>query len=401
MSTLYLFNRDLRLKDNKALERACEEELINFAIAIKETKDWGESKKQFYFESVENLKNNLNKLGHELYQVHENDFKALEGIDRVIMTKNYNSKELPLLNSYTGEVIEVEQSTLFSIEELPFSLKNLPQTFTPFRHKMDKVKKIPCELKSQYSLPKRGGVNLSLCSVSKLSEVNTKFKGGEDAGQARLNYYFSKKDLASHYFETRNGMLDFDDSTKFSPWLSWGCISANTIYHKLKNYEKEYGANKSSYWIFFELLWRDYFKFLSLQKGDLIFDLKGTARRELEFHPDQDQLFKQWKEAKTEEDFVNANMNELNENGWMSNRGRQNVASFLAKTYKVNWLWGAKYFENHLIDADLESNQGNWGYLAGVGVDPRDRKFNIERQQSIYDPEGEYIKKYSPKNACL
>lgn len=196
-------------------------------------------------------------------------------------------------------------------------------------------------------------------------------------------------------------MLDFDDSTKFSPWLAWGCISANMIYYRLKKFETEYGANKSSYWIFFELLWRDYFKFLSLQKGDLIFDLKGTARREFELNPNQDHLFKKWKEAKTEEDFVNANMNELNQTGWMSNRGRQNVASFLAKTYQVNWLWGAKYFENHLVDADLESNQGNWAYLGGVGVDPRDRKFNIERQQNIYDPEGEYIKKYSPKSACL
>lgn len=193
MSTMYLFNRDLRLKDNRAFERACEEERIIFAIAIKETKDWGEPKRQFYFESIENLKSHLNKLGHELYQVFETDSKAIEDFKKIIITKNYNLKELPLLNSFKGEVVEVEQATLFKLEELPFSLNNLPKTFTPFRHKMDKVQKSPQKPKSQYSLPKRGETNLDFFSVPKLMKSKTKFRGGEDAGQERLNYYFSKK----------------------------------------------------------------------------------------------------------------------------------------------------------------------------------------------------------------
>ena len=263
---------------------------------------------------------------------------------------------------------------------------------------MDKVKKIPEQPFTVESLPPDFEVPLEKYSPRNFKGDDSRFSGGEKTGEKRLDYYFSKPELVLNYFETRNGLLAFDDSTKFSPWLAWGCLSANRIYYELKKFEAKHGDNKSSYWIFFELLWRDYFKFLSLQKGDKIFDVKGTSSRKLSFSSNQEELFEKWTKAKTEEDFVNANMNELNLYGWMSNRGRQNVASFLAKTYEVNWLWGANYFENHLIDADIESNQGNWGYLAGVGVDPRDRKFNIPKQQSMYDPENEYTKKYSPKN---
>ena len=85
-------------------------------------------------------------------------------------------------------------------------------------------------------------------------------------------------------------------------------------------------------------------------------------------------------------------MNELWETGFMSNRGRQNVASFWAKEWHQDWRIAAAYFESMLIDYDVHSNYGNWLYLAGVGNDPRDRKFNIQRQAEMYDGKGEYQK---------
>ena len=85
-------------------------------------------------------------------------------------------------------------------------------------------------------------------------------------------------------------------------------------------------------------------------------------------------------------------MMELNSTGFMSNRGRQIVASFLAHDLKVKWTWGAAYFESLLIDYDPASNWGNWNYMAGVGNDPRkDRYFNVESQAAKYDPKNEYI----------
>lgn len=395
MKAIYIFNRDLRLEDNEAIIEASKASSLCCAIAIKETEAWGIPKKNFYYESINNLAKNLKDLGHDLFVVTKEDIDKLQKFDQVIITKNYNSRELPWLKELSNKITEIDQSTLFKIDELPFTIEKLKKTFTPFRHQMDKVKKMPERIEAPTSLPELFSVGLERYEVLDIDESHSEFLGGEEEALKRLTYYFSKKELALNYFETRNGMVDFDDSTKFSPWLAWGCLSAKRIYFELKNFEEKFGSNKSTYWIFFELLWRDYFKFLSLQKGNSIFDIKGTSGRVLSFHPKQDSLFEQWKKAQTEESFVNANMNELNQTGWMSNRGRQNVASFLAKTYQVNWLWGAEYFEKHLLDADIESNFGNWGYLAGVGVDPRDRKFNIQRQQEMYDPDLEYTNKFT------
>ena len=87
-------------------------------------------------------------------------------------------------------------------------------------------------------------------------------------------------------------------------------------------------------------------------------------------------------------------MNELNSTGWMSNRGRQNVASYLIHDLGLNWTWGASYFEKKLIDYDPDVNWGNWLYLSGRGSDPRARKFNTQKQAMTYDPNGEYQKRW-------
>jgi len=99
---------------------------------------------------------------------------------------------------------------------------------------------------------------------------------------------------------------------------------------------------------------------------------------------------------------VDANMRELAATGFMSNRGRQNVASFLVRDLKVNWQLGAEYFESQLIDYDPCSNWGNWNYVAGVGTDPReDRYFNLLTQAKNYDPQGEYVRIWCPELAAI
>ncbi|MGB1216647.1 MAG: FAD-binding domain-containing protein, partial [Saprospiraceae bacterium] len=111
-------------------------------------------------------------------------------------------------------------------------------------------------------------------------------------------------------------------------------------------------------------------------------------------------LFHLWSEGRTGIPFIDANMRELNQTGFMSNRGRQNVASFLVKDLKVNWQIGAEYFESLLLDYDPCSNWGNWNYVAGVGSDPREnRYFNILSQAKRYDPDGEYVRTWLPELA--
>jgi deoxyribodipyrimidine photo-lyase len=94
--------------------------------------------------------------------------------------------------------------------------------------------------------------------------------------------------------------------------------------------------------------------------------------------------------ATQHEPFVNANMMELKKTGWMSNRGRQNVASYFAKNLELDWRIGASYFESMLIDYDVHSNYGNWMYVSGVGNDPRDRTFNVKLQAERYDSNGKF-----------
>jgi deoxyribodipyrimidine photo-lyase len=219
------------------------------------------------------------------------------------------------------------------------------------------------------------------------------YVGGETAGLNRLNDYLWKSGAAKSYFDTRNEMLGADYSTKFSAWLAQGCLSPKRIYHELKAFEKQQGENKSTYWIFFELLWRDFFRLIAKKHGNKLF-LKGGLREEPNRRLRNDyELLKTWVDGKTGVPFVDANMLELKSTGFMSNRGRQNVASYLVNDLKVNWQMGAEYFESQLIDYDTASNWGNWNYLAGVGNDPReDRYFNIANQAKQYDPHGEYVR---------
>ncbi len=107
------------------------------------------------------------------------------------------------------------------------------------------------------------------------------------------------------------------------------------------------------------------------------------------------EAFEMWKTGKTGQPIIDALMHELNETGFMSNRGRMLVSFYLAKELRVNWQWGAAWFESMLIDYDVYSNYGNWAYQSGRGTDSRvNRKFNLETQTKKFDPRGSFIQKW-------
>ena len=221
------------------------------------------------------------------------------------------------------------------------------------------------------------------------------FQGGVEAGQKRAQKWIWESHNIFTYKITRNQLRGADFSSRFSPWLSLGCLSSREIFWEVKKYESKYSANESTYWLIFELLWRDFFQFLARVHGPKIFHRKGLhPERSLTVEPaDAESLFSNWKMGTTMDPFINANMNELRLTGWMSNRGRQNVASYLINNLGLDWRRGAQWFEEQLIDYDPCSNYGNWLYLAGYGNDPRtNRCFNITKQAGLYDPTGSYQK---------
>merc|ERR550539_1889483 len=196
-------------------------------------------------------------------------------------------------------------------------------------------------------------------------------------------------DHLKEYFEIRNGMLGEGYSSKFSPWLAQGCISPRRIWKEAQRYERERVKNKSTYWLIFELTWRDFFIYMARTHGNKIFIPGGITGDKSPWRNSPDALAKR-KEGRTGDQLVDANMRELKTTGFMSNRGRQNVASYLIFDLGVNWRFGAAHFEEHLLDHDPCSNWGNWVAAAGL-TGQRVNKFNTKKQLSDYDPRREYV----------
>jgi deoxyribodipyrimidine photo-lyase len=297
-----------------------------------------------------------------------------------------------------------ETSTLFVPSDLPFPLKKLPDVFTKFRTIIEKecqVKepfhaptKIVSPLLTDFEVPKQ--IQDVYADIVEDERTAFPYKGGLAKAKERLVAYFYESEKIAFYKETRNGLIGSDYSSKFSPWLALGCISPREIIYELMNFEKLKIKNDSTYWLYFELLWREYFHWVMRKYDTKLFFKNGIKDEEpisRKIHP---VYIDKWKNGQTGNDFVDANMNELNATGFMSNRGRQNVASYLCNDLKLDWRYGAAYFEEQLIDYDVCSNWGNWAYIAGVGNDPRGhRVFNIDKQANDYDKEYKYRKLWS------
>ncbi|MGB1971320.1 MAG: DASH family cryptochrome [Flavobacteriaceae bacterium] len=326
-------------------------------------------------------------------------------VDTLYFQKEWTSeeknveKELKKKINDRVNIVSYYDQFLFHPDDLPIAIENLPKVFTVFRKKCEKYCSVRDCFPRPITMPKENDT-LEKFALPKLEELGLtqkkqhpqaafSFKGGSHAALERLKHYFWNTKKLSFYKQTRNGLLGQDYSSKFSAWLANGSISARQIYWQIKAYEKQIDKNQSTYWLIFELIWRDYFKYVSLKHRNKIFQLGGILERQYHWK-NNPQVLKAWIDGQTKEPFVNANMKELSTTGWMSNRGRQNVASYFAKNLNMDWRLGAAYFEAMLIDYDVHSNYGNWMYVAGVGNDPRDRKFNVRLQAERYDENGKY-----------
>lgn len=226
-------------------------------------------------------------------------------------------------------------------------------------------------------------------------QIASDFKGGESAALIHLEKYFTGE-APSTYKSTRNAMDEWTHSTKFSPWLANGSLSVNVLLNRLRHYEREVIANDSTYWIWFELLWREYFYWYAIEHQERLFLFQGISNHKPDTDHDEQRL-KAWQTGETSYPIVNACMQQLNQTGYMSNRSRQLVASAFIHELRLDWRYGATYFEQQLIDYDVASNWGNWQYLAGVGADPRGcRQFNLSKQTQQHDPDGSFREKWLP-----
>jgi deoxyribodipyrimidine photo-lyase len=416
------FKTDLRLHDNETLLQAIEQndEIIpvycfdddHFKTTEFGFNKTGNFRAQFLLEALADLDKNLRALNSGLIVVRgKPEIELFKLAQRYKVQKVFCKKEVAFEEKQTQNLVEKElwklhcqletysTSTLYHAQDLPFALKDIPDVFTNFRKRIEKESAIrevflkPSTIKTQFieklNLPDLQQLGFEPIIKDDRAAIN--FIGGETEGYKRLNTYFFETQAISTYKNTRNGMIGENYSTKFSAWLAFGCLSPREIYYELKNYEGEFSANESTNWLEFELLWRDYFRFMMKKYSNKFFQQAGIQAKNDNLHKHNNDLLLTWINGETGIDFIDANMIELKSTGFMSNRGRQNVASYLCNNLKLDWRYGAAYFEQQLIDYDVCSNWGNWAYLAGVGNDPRgNREFNIEKQANDYDKNKEY-----------
>lgn len=422
------FRCDQRLHDNEALMDALSaaDEIIPLYVFDERVFEGKTSfgfpktdkhRYNFIVESISNLKENFQKLNADLVVRTGKPELLIPEICRSYKANwVYCNRERTDEEVYVQDELEARLWTigvemrydrgkmLYHTADLPFPITQSPEVFTNYRKEVEKMISVrkplasPTEISLVPDLEFGDIPSLRISSGNCFSDIPMKLLGGESAGLKELNYYLYETKLVSSYKETRNQMLGRDYSSKFSAYLSQGNLSPKKIYHELKKYEAENGANDSTYHLFFELLWRDFFRLIAKKHGSKVFLKGGIKEVKIENNDEDPSLFNIWKEARTGFPLIDANMKELNETGFMSNRGRQLVASFLIYEMKMNWQMGAEYFESQLIDYDPCSNYGNWQYIAGVGTDPKNgRRFNLVFQGQKHDPEASYIKHWLPE----
>lgn len=431
---LVWFRNDLRIHDNEILLEAMRKadkvlpvycfDPFYFKTTRYGTLKTGNFRARFLLEAVTDLRNTMREHGAELIVRVGDPVEVITQLaEQYHVAEVYHHREVAFEETDISAKVEAALwkiklnlkhfigHTFYHKEDLPFPIKDIPDVFTTFRKKVERDSSI----RNCFETPG----TISVPAINDPGEIPTlqqlgfeepiddaravlRFKGGETEALKHLHEYFWGTDRLKTYKQTRNGLLGAGYSSKFSAWLSVGCLSVRQVYWEVKRYEQERGANDSTYWLIFELLWRDYFRFMFKKHGNQFFKAGGFKGQAPEVSPEQNELFEKWKAGETGIPFIDANMRELNATGFMSNRGRQNVASFLVKDLKVNWTKGAAYFEEKLIDYSPASNWGNWAYIAGVGNDPREnRQFNVIKQAQEYDPKGEYVKTWLPELALI
>ena len=451
MIAIYWFRDDLRLCDQPSFQQACTQAEQLAPVFIHPTHNaaltrWGfermgPNRKHALRSALEALKVQLRQQQSDLLEYQGEpcsvliDLAKKLGIDTIFCEEIVAPEEQQQVERLRQAGLSVNtlwQSTLLAPHDLPFAIERLPLVFTEFRIAIEKaqvavhppadaasaVPPLPLGIEQSRAMLIADEPAVDFDARSALTFFAAKDFAGTQGGLRHARQYFERK-LAHSYKATRNQLSGLDYSTKFSVWLATGALSARMIFQQLQAFEAKHGANDGTYWLWFELLWRDYFRFLHLRFGAQLYHRSGL-RKHTAFKqkapngigldsteltapaggaaidtPVQAQQFERWCHGECGDTFVDAGMRELKHTGYLSNRMRQVTASYLIHTLKLDWRAGAAWFEAQLIDYDVYSNQGNWLYIAGLGTDPRGgRAMRTDKQALEYDRAEIYRKQW-------
>lgn len=441
---IHWFRRDLRVAGNPSLrylQKHFSKNVLGifcFDSEFLSRDDFSHNRFALFLKNLEELKNELRKLGSDLLVVDELpesyfpkliDYLKKQNIEPSIhWCRDYEpfarARDKKIAKTLEDKNIEFKthrDHLIIEPHELLKSDSTYYKVFTPFSRKWLEIfnsEKIQNRIKIQENAFKY------LQNLSNASEVFD-IKWAEILGDSPLSKdsltEFQKKndihvdidipeggcisafkklenfsDLLDEYHEKRD-IPSLKATSRLAMYLKSGVITTAQIIHYLNLRAFKNKKNGQDNFLN-ELIWREFYYHLlyhepRVETEEFNLKYKGLAWENNEKH------FKAWKEGKTGFPIVDAGMRELNTTGWMHNRVRMIVASFLVKDLLIDWRWGEKYFMEKLLDGDLAPNNGGWQWAASTGCDaqPYFRIFNPWLQSKRFDPEGEYIKKFIPE----
>ena len=395
---VFWYRRDLRLEDNVGFFHALESKyqvitLFIFDEDILEKLPKNDARVGFIHDSLSEINNKLQKIGSSLLVKKGKIFEIWQeliqefDVKEVFFNKDYEPYAIKrdfiitiLLEANNTKHFSYKDQVIF--EEMEISKADgLPYTvYTPYKNKwLEKYKTIA-------PIPEY----ITSDKFSNLYKINFTFPTlaqiGFDESPIKVIPHNLKN--VTNYHETRD-FPALDKTTHLSPHLRFGTVSIR----KLVNW----AFHKNDVFLS-ELIWREFFMQILFSFPKVVTHNFKSAYDGIQWQ-NSDEDFKRWCTGTTGYPMVDAGMRELNETGYMHNRVRMVVASFLCKHLLINWQWGEAYFAEKLLDFDLSANVGNWQWAAGTGCDaaPYFRVFNPEIQLKKFDEKGIYIRKWVPE----
>ncbi|MEG3439613.1 FAD-binding domain-containing protein [Pannus brasiliensis CCIBt3594] len=431
MPNLILFwhRRDLRLSDNLGLAKACHTTPKVVGVfcldrALLERDDIAPARVAYLIGCLQELERNYREKGSQLLVIHGEPAKAIPHLAVSLQAKAvfFNLDVEPYARERDKAVTDALREQSIDVQTFwdqllhapgeVVTLSKTPYTvYTPFWKNWSQLgKESPTSLESlqgldesERDLAKKAGA-IELPPLENLGfrwDNPLILSPGESAALTRLEEFC--QDTIYNYEENRNYPA-IDGTSHLGAALKFGAIGIRTVWEAsieaLENCRSEETRAGVISWQQ-ELAWREFYQHCLYFFPELA---DGPYRKEFRDFPweDNEEHFQAWCEGKTGYPIVDAAMRQMNETGWMHNRCRMIVASFLTKDLILNWQRGEKYFYRTLYDGDLAANNGGWQWSASSGMDPKPlRIFNPATQAAKYDPEAEYIRQWLPELASL
>ena len=406
---LFIFRRDFRIIDNNALNLLNNKCKNIYAIFIFTPEQVGSTNKyksnnsvQFMIESLQDLSSQISKTGGHLYTFygHNNEIikDCIQTFDIDIVCFNLDIS--PYAKERDAEIIKLcEKNKTYIMYDYDYYLHQPGtivngsgepyQKFTPYYERALKIKVEPPSnykkinfKKSEKQISKKITLEEAMNKFTKINP-NILLKGGRQEGIKVLKRALNSQ---SHYAKTHNDLNK--GTTLLSAYIKFGCIS-------IREMNKFFRRNTA---LLRQLIWRDFYANILYSFPRVLGHGLKEKYNKIHWHHNK-KWFEDWKKGQTGFPLIDAGMRELNNTGYMHNRARLVVASFLVKTLLIDWHDGEEYFATKLTDYDPASNNGNWQWIAGSGADsqPYFRIFNPWRQAEEYDYECKYIKKWIPE----